>query len=213
MLSPLRDRVGSLFGQTSPRQYAAVAEFSVESVIPDLVVGLGLEALDRIPRRSLGQVDVHLLSALSASPQTREGLLASLYVTPEAADSSLHRLERQRLLERNGEGTWFCRFAPCLTGFELIAFELKLERWREALAQAEAYRMFADRSYVVLDAGRVSPTAVMLDAFAAAGVGLVLQSSHALHVAVEAAKACPVTPARFTALTRFARAVPRTLQS
>lgn len=56
----------------------------------------------------------------------------------------------------------------------VIAVEVKLKRWREALAQARAYRRFADRVYVALDANHAPEQQTALTAFRRTGVGLCL---------------------------------------
>jgi hypothetical protein len=68
----------------------------------------------------------------------------------------------------------------------LIAVEAKLLRWRDALAQAAAYRRYADEVYVALPEGFGAPAIVSADLFRAAGVGLLIVSGNRLRQAVAA---------------------------
>lgn len=56
---------------------------------------------------------------------------------------------------------------------QITAVEAKLERWQDALAQAAAYREFADRALVAMDAGAARLLAPrVVEKFRSAGVGL-----------------------------------------
>jgi hypothetical protein len=55
---------------------------------------------------------------------------------------------------------------------EIIAIEAKLTRWRDAIAQAAAYRRYADRTFVLLPMQNAVIAAQHKAAFAEAGVGL-----------------------------------------
>jgi len=75
-------------------------------------------------------------------------------------------------------------------GGELIAFEAKLARWRDALHQAYRNRCFAHRTYVVLPLA-AGELAVQHEAeFRRRGVGLVIVSRHGVRevLAAEAAE-------------------------
>jgi hypothetical protein len=76
-------------------------------------------------------------------------------------------------------------------GGELIAFEAKLSRWRDALHQAYRNRCFAHRTYVVLPQA-AAETAVQHEAeFRRRGVGLVVVSSQGVREALDAEWSAP----------------------
>lgn len=73
-----------------------------------------------------------------------------------------------------GDGT--LTLAPRLRRMRstVVAVEVKLRRWQEALGQAKLYRVFADQVYVALDGHSGPPPEAALQAFVTARVGLLL---------------------------------------
>jgi len=69
---------------------------------------------------------------------------------------------------------------------EIVAIEAKLKRWRSALSQAAQYRRYADRSFVVLPSECTSRR-ISVEAFAAAGVGLLTFDGETIDTLVDAA--------------------------
>lgn len=63
----------------------------------------------------------------------------------------------------------------------VVAFEVKLTRWRSALEQALVYRLFADQVYVVLPESTARNAVQHLDMFSSSGVGLLCARSGAVH--------------------------------
>ncbi|MEX1143201.1 MAG: hypothetical protein WEC16_00025 [Anaerolineales bacterium] len=55
---------------------------------------------------------------------------------------------------------------------ETLAFELKLSNWKRALIQAYKYKSFANRSFVLMDAGGVTSAVKNIALFKKAEVGL-----------------------------------------
>jgi hypothetical protein len=60
---------------------------------------------------------------------------------------------------------------------EVIAVEVKLRRWREALAQALTYQRFADRVFVAMDERNIPSDDETLDLFRKSRVGLCSMSN------------------------------------
>lgn len=74
---------------------------------------------------------------------------------------------------------------------ELIAFEAKLHRWREALHQAYRNRCFAHRTYVVLPEGAAG-VAIQYEAeFRRRGVGIVVVSNEGMRKVLESERSAP----------------------
>lgn len=53
-----------------------------------------------------------------------------------------------------------------------IAFEMKLSKWKRALAQAYRYRAFANISYVMIDDHHINPAKKNIEMFIRSNVGL-----------------------------------------
>lgn len=150
---------------------AAIREPSVGMVIPDLLFGQWPAGLTPTRQKST-IVEAHIAATLERVRRLSAcALIERLSLTPEIAARSLASLVRRGVLERNGLQYSLCANASTAT-LDIVAVEVKLSRWREALAQASHYRTFADRSYVVLDGSRVLVTPGIRQAFRTAGVGL-----------------------------------------
>jgi hypothetical protein len=70
----------------------------------------------------------------------------------------------------------------------LVAFEAKLHKWRDALAQARWYRKYADTSYVVLPIAQAKAAMKASDEFLEAGVGLLVFDVTTIYCAIPAAR-------------------------
>lgn len=83
-----------------------------------------------------------------------------------------------------------------LTGYdELLAFEAKLTRWRDALHQAFRNTFFAHRSYVILPARTAYIAARYAVDFARRRAGLCAVSDGVVHVILPAPTiSCPIQP-------------------
>lgn len=99
--------------------------------------------------------------------------IASTLGSTEAAltRSTLDPLAELGLLEMSqgrvrGTGLW----APAAT--HVTAIELKLDKWRSALRQADNFALSSDRTWVVLDQAKANRAQRHLDRFRSVGVGL-----------------------------------------
>jgi hypothetical protein len=76
-----------------------------------------------------------------------------------------------------------------LRSAKMVAIEAKLTRWRDALRQAREYRKYADRVFVALPESEARKARMALEAFTAAGVGL-LGVDERLRPAIRAPRSC-----------------------
>ena len=81
-----------------------------------------------------------------------------------------------------------------LVNGDIVAFEFKLSRWRDALHQAYRSTAFAHRAYVVLPASAANLAKRHNCEFERRGVGLCSYSGKTLEVIVEAPRLDPIQP-------------------
>jgi hypothetical protein len=175
MMEPVIACLGTVFHLDSGQRARLLREQPIGSVIPDLLLGIWSGELPRYV--GLNAVSRNILARLSTqrianSDELREELLLSR----RAADSAFSTLERVGAVSKRESGE--LELLPAFdfsSSVRLIAIEMKLMKWRMALAQAIEYRKFADESYVVLDGNQVRMTSGMRDAFDENGIGLFLQ--------------------------------------
>ena len=77
---------------------------------------------------------------------------------------------------------------------DLVAFEAKLSRWRNALNQAYRNSSFAHYSYVVLPEITLENAVSQVDEFHRRGVGLCFFGSSGLRVEIPATRRNPIQP-------------------
>jgi hypothetical protein len=121
---------------------------------------------------------IRVLDLLSSNRIKRVETLAKQIGSPEASlrRSTLEPLAEIGLLELSGKkiqstGLW----TPL--GETIIAIELKLDKWRSALRQADNFSLSADHSWVVLDQERSQSAQQSREAFKTTGVGLATTDS------------------------------------
>jgi hypothetical protein len=177
-------------------------EMSICGVIPDV-----LYCRWRSPRltglkRPATIIDAHILATLEHTGKSDlAGLCNSLFLSETKAAESLHRLTRQGIIVAKSGGTYVLAKEARTNQVALVAVEMKMFRWRDALEQALSYLRFANQSLVVLDGSQVEVSPKIANAFLTAGVGLLMQHGRFLEVCVRAKsfKATP-TPERFIAI-------------
>lgn len=114
---------------------------------------------------------------LDGRPKDVEYLAGRVGSRPEALmRSTLRPLERADLIELGTDtvrstGVWL----PAAD--RVVAVELKLSKWRGALAQADNFTRSADEAWVVLDAARSAGAALAVHEFVERGVGLAVATS------------------------------------
>lgn len=184
----------------APVELAIVRETVVGMVIPDLLIGRWPATRPMERRHRSTTVEAHIMATLERFRRlSANTLMARLGLPADATRLALLRLERHGSVTRDGAKYRLVDSART-SDVELVAIELKLHRWREALLQGAKYRKFADRSYVVLDAARVEITSVMLQAFRKEGVGLYQQRGTEVELLLEARRATQITSTRVRAV-------------
>lgn len=134
-------------------------------------------------RPVLSPLRVRVLYALLTGPAPIDELAASVGSNGEALmRSTLRPLHAAELIEledgiARATGLW----RP--VAGRVVAVELKLSKWRDALSQADNSGHSADERWVVLDAARAAGALAALDEFSERGVGLaVVEQGGGLHV-------------------------------
>jgi hypothetical protein len=192
MFDPVLASIPSLFPAPSCAT-RVVREAVVGNVIPDLLIGQWCaEASSSVP--SMTNVARHVVALLqrSGSAAPAELIEEELYLSSSALTRAITLLKRLGALSceaPEGELQLAPEFAKA-TQVKLIAVEMKMTRWREALNQAIRYLDFADEAYVVLDGNQITLTDEIIKAFELSAPGLYIQRGAAHPEKV--LDACPV---------------------
>lgn len=180
MFAPLLSKIPELFGGRGEK-LRVLREPIIADVIPDVLIGTWDGDLPY--RKTLTNVARHILAWLQGSHEAlvaQERVEEELFLTKLAASRALQQLTKAGavVVHDSGELQLVQHFrAPAVA---LIAIELKMTRWREALAQAQTYLRFADEAYVVLDGRQVEITKAIREEFELSDVGLLIQQGDAV---------------------------------
>ena len=184
------------------RKALELLEPSICGVIPDILY-CHWRTLPQVKiKRPATIIDAHILSVLDERGRCNLiDLCGALYLSESKASESLSRLVRQGQIVAKHGGYYVLAKNASARQATLVAVEMKMSRWREALDQAQSYLKFANLSFVVLDGSQVEASQQIESAFADTGVGLLLQhgTSLRLHVGAKSFKYNP-TPERFIAM-------------
>jgi len=192
MVEPLVALLPTVFDLHAGQRARLLREQPIGSVIPDLLFGIWSGELPRY--RGLNGISRHILAWLSTRriASSEEELRDDLLLSQHAADSAVLTLKRVGAISKRDSGEVELRPEFDVSdSIRLIAIEMKLKRWREALAQAVEYRKFADETYVVLDGIQVQMTDEIRNAFSANGIGLFFQRGGALEREISAKQLTP----------------------
>jgi hypothetical protein len=207
MASPLLSFISDAFRARPGQRVCVLQQAAIGTVIPDVLVGIWSGELPRL--RGLNSVSRQILAWLSIekTADSKEELREKLFISHNAAEAAISVLKRVGAITNRDSGELELQSEFDISGsLRLIAIEMKLKRWREALDQAISYRKFSDESYVVLDGNQVRITAEISNAFAGNGIGLFLQRGDRVEceIAVE-----PLTPIpsvdRLSAMIKLSR--------
>ncbi len=210
MVRPLVALLPSVFSLQAGQRARLLREQPIGSVIPDLLLGIWSGELPRY--RGLNGISRHVLAWLSMRriADSEEQLREDLFLSQHAADSAVSILKRVGAIAKRESGEVELLPEFDISGsIRLIAIEMKLKRWREALAQAIEYRKFADEAYVVLDGTQARIKDEVRNAFAENGIGLFLQCGGKLGREISAEQLTP-TPSvdRLLAVSKLADSGP-----
>jgi hypothetical protein len=143
-------------------------------------------------RRPATIIEAHILATIERSiTSSRSALCEALFLSTSKAEESIRTLIRQGLLCLRRDGNLQIAKDANTNRASVVAVEMKLARWRDALAQASDYLRFANFAYAVLDGQRVTLSPEMVEAFSNAGVGLLLQHGSRLVIHVKATATNP----------------------
>jgi DNA-binding Lrp family transcriptional regulator len=182
----------SLPGQISkqPHRLFLLKEPTVGNVIPDLLLGEWSDDL-RPLRRNFTFIEARIIALLDEHDELFEAEIADmLHLSEPAAARAFKRIERSGVTIETAEGKISLDAGAFTRALVVTAVELKLSRWREALAQGVSYLKFADRAYVVLDADRAEPDEAMIAAFRASRVGLFMLGAEMMEVVPAIEQGC-----------------------
>jgi hypothetical protein len=210
MVEPLLAHLPRLFELYAGQRARLVREPTVGSVIPDLLFGIWSGELPRVT--SLNGVSRHILAWLSCqqSPSSEQRLHEELLISRDAAASAVSTLKRIGAISRRDSGEIELRSEfDVSNSIRLIAIEMKLKRWRDALDQAIEYKSFANESWVVLDGTQVRLSLVIRESFLRNGVGLLLQKGLDLSKEIPAVPGVPqALDERYFLVSKLAKSGP-----
>ena len=203
MLQSVRETLPSKLGFDSLNLGFILCEPTVGNMIPDVVLARATENLI-LPKKPFSLVEAHILALIEEHRELSElEVLAYLYLTESGARRAFAGLRKSGLIQKTDTGKMAVDSSAFTRAVEIIAIELKLRRWREALTQARTYLKFADRAYVVLDGNQVQPDSAMEEEFRSVSVGLFLHRGFWLEKIIEAPRTKPITPERIQAIQKL----------
>lgn len=192
MVKPLLVHLHKAFLVYPGQRMCLLREEPIGSVIPDLMLGIWSGELPRLS--GLNTVSRHILAWLSSQKvaNSKEELREDLFLSRHAVDCAVSTLQRIGAISKRDSGELELRPEfEVSSSIRLIAIEMKLKRWREALEQAIEYRKFADEAYVVLDGSQLRMNCIISDAFVTTGIGLFLQRGDELENVMSATPTVP----------------------
>lgn len=187
MFGPVVAAIPDILGPVSAGwSMKVLREVAVGNVIPDLLVGTWYGQPSKF---AFGNVARHILAFLQRDRECdipKQRIEDELYLTPTAAEKGLSQLLRAGAVRTLDSGELRASTEFPAPSVKLIAIEMKMKRWREALAQGESYLVFADEAYVVLDGNQLTNSSELLREFELSPVGLLVQRGQQIEKLVDA---------------------------
>jgi hypothetical protein len=209
MLEPLLAALPSVGSGLVSAGTRIVREPTIGRVIPDVLLAEAFSGYAHLARARLTFIHCHALSmAHDPIGVSVERMRSELYVPQSVAVRVIDDLVRREFVVSE-QGAFFAAETVALDTARMVAIEVKMRRWRQALAQARTYLAFADQSHVVLDGNQVSVDAEMDGAFRDAKIGLLLQYGSITVEEIPAPIMPVMSPERVWAFTKVARAAQR----
>ncbi len=210
MVKPLVTHLPHIFHLYPGQRARLLREQSIGAVIPDLLLGIWSGELPRYDY--LNTVSRHVLvwMAMQGVVENQQQLQEHLLISENAATSAVSNLQRVGALSKKDSGEVILRPEFDVSGsVRLIAIEMKLRRWREALSQAVEYARFANEAYVVLDGSQVEVDSEIENSFVSRGIGLFIQRNGELEQRIMAICASPAPSVeRLFAVSKLTRSGP-----
>ncbi|MDB4913923.1 MAG: hypothetical protein JWM95_1567 [Gemmatimonadetes bacterium] len=181
-------------------------EETIGDVVPDVLIGVWQDD-SYVDYRPLTYVEAHLLSFITQSgPLSADDLGERLHLTSTGANRALKRLLHLNTVAYDEDGCLRTQVERAYPAVQIVAFEAKLVRWKDALEQAETYLRFANRAFVVLDGSQIALSARVVSAFKDSRVGLYLQHDTRTTCVLDAAWHLPLGPDRIVAIRKLGKA-------
>lgn len=178
MLGPIHRSLPGFILTPDGADVQVLREPNLGDIIPDLLIGIGPAAGEStaVPGYRSTRMEAHVMALLERKrSMSVEAITKAIFMSPDDVGQTLGKLSRAGVVQCVRGAAWRLSREHHSSRIEVVAVEVKLSRWREALCQAEEYLEFADWAYVILDGNRVSESSLMRDAFAARGIGLLFQ--------------------------------------
>jgi hypothetical protein len=174
MMQPVISCIASVLS-LDQRSVSVLTTPSIGNVIPDVMLAEWQDGATCL-RANVTHAEASILAALERyQTLSLSSLRKKVFLSDLSAERHLSRLERVGGIHRLKSGEISISEPVRSDRCEIIAIEVKMCRWREALEQAVGYQSFADQSYVALDASQVSLNESIFEAFEEANVGLLFQ--------------------------------------
>jgi hypothetical protein len=165
-------------------------------IVPDLVLIIRPtnDQLLKENGRALSQFNCAIMAyLLNNGPRFVDEIAESLFARPSIVERATKELSRRGLIAMDrGGGIKLPRTLLAGVG-QVIAVEAKLDRWREAMAQAVAYLGFANESYVALPDAIIERRTKLTKECRANGIGLISVNPTSCKIVVRARKHKPRT--------------------
>jgi DNA-binding Lrp family transcriptional regulator len=173
MLLPICGSLPALITTPAGADVRLLREPNLGGIIPDLLIGIS-QGLSWKAYRST-RMEAHVIALLERKNAiSMNEISEALFMSSTDVHHTLGKLARAGVA-RSIRGTWRLSREHKSKRVEVVAVEVKLARWRDALRQATEYLQFADKSYVILDGNRINETSTIRETFERDGIGLLFQ--------------------------------------
>jgi hypothetical protein len=159
---------------TEPDLIHRLCQQQVRHVIPDFVLVHFGEMSPKIRKaRTLTPLESWIVASLLAVGTLTGSTIADrLYSKLERIGPSLNSLQRYGIVDRLPSGSYFLTNPVRLRQTQIIAVEVKLKRWRDAVRQAATYLQFSNQAYVALPESVVENNKALLAESESAKIGI-----------------------------------------
>ena len=166
------------YSKLKNRHAAIFIEPQIDTGYPDIVVAeyyVPILPEPNLARKKITASDLKILYHIHCKKHlTLHELNKKLAYTPEEVRKSVHRLANANLiyLSKNSSSVKNKAISKYCPIKRIIAIEAKLDKWNDAIMQAEHNIWFATDSYVLLNKEKCSPT--ILNKCKEKGIGVIL---------------------------------------
>lgn len=176
-------------GSTRIDSYAKIA---VGMTIPDLVATTSGGRRETL--RTISFFECAVVSQLLRRGTLQIGQIQrALFARPVSVHRAIANLESYGLIRVRAAECWLR--AGVLAGvMNIVSIEAKLDRWKEALCQAQDYRRFSNSAYVALPEEKIRKAPAIAMECAVHGIGLLAVATNRCSVIVRAPVSNPRTP-------------------